>query len=160
MWQPRNLLSPSSSPSHTQAHAHTHTHTHTHTDVDLIQYMVASGKVAPGWLMCSLPGSRTIRADKGTSRVIHGRFIISHPKVPVWALLHTQKKWSSTAPKNSTKHSLTALLQLTSAICRNEMVLRWTQLSTDKSYLTKDNTEQQVYGTIINTCILPINKQI
>lgn len=42
MWQlrKRNLLSPSRSPSHTQAR--------THTVVDLIQYMAASGKVAPG----------------------------------------------------------------------------------------------------------------
>lgn len=43
MWQPRkrNLLSLSRSPvSHTGARAH--------TLVDLIQYMAASGKVAPG----------------------------------------------------------------------------------------------------------------
>lgn len=69
------------------------------TVVDLIQYRAASGKVAPGWLMCSLPGSRTIRADKGTSRVIHGRFIISLPKVPSWALLRTQKKCWTKAPQ-------------------------------------------------------------
>lgn len=40
MWRPHNLLSLSRSPSHTQARAH--------TIVDLIQYMAASGKVAPG----------------------------------------------------------------------------------------------------------------
>lgn len=69
--------------------------THVHTFVELTQYMTASGKVGPGWLMCSLPGSRTIRADKRTSGVICDSFTVSHPKLLSEVSLRTQRKWSS-----------------------------------------------------------------
>lgn len=141
MWQPCNLLSLSHCPSRTQPCAH--------TAVDLIQYMAASGKVALGWLMCSLPGSGTIRADKGTSGVIHGRFTVSHPKVLRWIVLHTREEWSPKAPR-------TAWTFITTVDSYN-VEMEWSGQNYLHGPSTTAKTAQQLHSATINTQKLIIN---
>lgn len=96
-------------------------HTGTRTVVDLIQYTAASGKVAPGWVMRSLPGSRTIRADKGTSGWFMADLSFLSKSTTERFTVHTKEVVVQSTIYNW-NHLLTSLLQLTwsSTIFRNK----------------------------------------